>query len=609
MINKQAETRERILEARRKSIEGWASARETTLKVMRYVRHQPYTQEEIDAAEANAKPLLRYAILIGKLMTLLGNEQNNRREVKIIADYFTQEEIAKLLSDNRAYIKEINQWEALVPQLLADALLYPTLGWVRRLIKMGAMGYLDFQYKLYDTLMVHPSKEFRRMDLMDCSYVVADDWLTWNQIENKYKPSKLDKTEYKRWWENIEESRDIFQILSNKEDDTYKVGDQLLVCEMEVRREVPVNVVELETGEYVKLTDKELDEYEKQGERLHFVRKDVDDRIFVESTVPAIEEGCTLLEKEYPYPTKRFSFFPCASFNWNTFKSKQTSWGDLVLDPQDRINKGKSQEVDYLIQKLGSLWHVHENEKTAINDLENAKGNPWGIVKYKNLQRNKAVRDTGSVESGSIMTIQQSIAQDRDLLNDISKITIAMEGGAGKSGETGVLFDQKLTQSLVSTNPYYEILNLTDENLARDYLELVPYVYFENDRLLPLKGSTNRLKYEMINLNMGGETLKNMREFSARAVLDAVENIPNRLNQAFNENVAFAQMLINAGFPPERIPFMLIVKNSTIRDKKEWVDALSEAQHQMAEQRLDERAMGEMEKMMQLTNNQEKENI
>jgi len=602
LLAKQEATKERIMEARRLSIDGFKEARETTLKVMQYVRHKPYTAEEIAQAEANAKPLLRYAILIGKLLTLLGNERSNRRDINIIADYFTNEDVAKLLNDNFKYIKEINQFDHMGVRLLADALLYPTMGWMRRYIELNSMGYLDFIYRKYDTLMVHPDKEFKNLDRSDLTYVVGDSWMTWDHIKNRYKPSEREDEEYKKWWENIEEGRDIDQILQNGEDDEYRVGDKLLVCEMEVLRETSVNLVEVPGADsYYKLTDEEIVTYEKQGYEIHFVRKDVENRVFVESTVPHIEKGCTILEKPYPFPATTLSYFPCSSFDWHSPKAKQTSWGDLLLDPSDRINKSKSQEVDMVTQKLGSLWHMDIKEKTAIKDMEEAKGNPWGIVRYNNVQRNKASRDSGSQEGGSIAAVQQSIMHDRDLLNEISKITTAMEGGAGKSAESGVLFDQKLNQSLVSTNPYYEIKSQVDENIARDFLQLVPYVYFENDRLLPVKGENNRLNYEMVNMQMGGEVLKNLRQFTARAVLDDVENIPNRLNQTFNENVAFAQMLINAGFPPENIPFMLIVKHSTIRDKQNWMEALNQAQQVMKENKLDKQATDELMLAMGLT--------
>lgn len=602
MSNKEKDTKtqdafEKVLRLRTESIEGWSDARTRAKEVLKFVRHDPYTDKEKAAAEISNKPLLRYNLLVSKFMTIQGNEQANRRETKIIADYFSNEEAVKLLSDNFDYIREREDLERKMTRQLVDGLMYDTLGWIRRVIEMDDMGYLTFKYKLYDTFKVHPDKEFTNLNMEDCKYVVFDEWLTIDEIKHIPNIGPLASAEKKRWWVEIDSSMSLDRVKDNP-DSEYKMGDRYLVCQLEERREIPVNLVQVEGEEgFLKLTDEEVKRVQKSKKKIELIKRITDTRIFLTTVFPAFDK-VVLQDEEFPFPTKRLSLFPLSSFDWNMPKAKQPSLGYIMLDPAGRINKGKSQEVDYMIQKLGGSWHIAEIESKAMEKLTESAGQPNAIIPYKSL-KNKAIRETGAADGASVQVVQGGVMSDMGFLDEISNVTQAMQGKEGKSSETGVLRDAKLGQSLISTNPYFEIKAALSENITRDFVELAPYVYFEDDRLLPvLKGAKGGLSYEMVNLQYSGDIQNDIRTISARAVLDEGENTPHRLEKTFNENIAFAQMLINSGFPPERIPFALIVKHSTIRDKEDWMKSLEESQQILAENTAQKQADEQMSSLM-----------
>ncbi len=599
---KYSETVSKIIGLRERSINGRSRAIERAKEVKTYIEHEPYTEAEKDKARENAKPLLRYNILISKLQTILGNEQANRRKVKIMSDNFGDEEVTQLLSDHFEYLEEKEQLDTKLLRFLADGLLYDTGGWIRRIVDIDDLGYATFRYKNYDSFMVHPDKEFKDMDLEDCKYIIIDDWKTIDEIKNKFGVSDLAEKDLKSWWQEVSDGFNI-KDMGSQPDNEYKIGDRFLVCQLEERREVPVDIVEAD-GQIYKLTDEEVKAAKKQGLKLNFMRRASDSRIKFTTVVPYFEK--MVLQDEYTkLPVNNFSMFYCTSFDWNMRKCDQPSWGYLLLDPQDRINKGKSQEVDYMIQRLGGSWHVQEGEKKAIDALKESAGDPNAIIPYRTL-KNKAVRESGQADGASVQVVQNGIYADMNFMEEISNVTQALQGKGGKSAESGRLFDMKREQSLVSSNPFYEIKSKANERIVRDFLKCVPEVYFEDDRILPLNHNGG-LRYEMVNLQLGEDVLRDIRKIALRAELDSRENVPSKLERTFNENVAFAQMLINAGYPPEQIPFMLIVKHSTIRDKQGWMEALDRSQRVLQRREVMKEANEELAQEMQLQEMQKAE--
>jgi len=581
------ETVQKVITLREESIKNRARARSRAREVMTYIQHDPYKPEEKDAADSKSKPLLRYNILISKLQTIIGNEQSSRRAVKIIADYNTNEQTVNILADNYDYIREREEYEQKSLYALADGLLYDTGGWMRGEVQIDDMGYNTMSYYNLSTLSVHPDPYFKLMDLSDCRYIVVDEWLTIDEIKNKFGVSDLKGEEEKEWWKDAES---LLESTLQDGESEYKRGKRYLVCQIEERIETPVDLVEID-GEVLKLTKEEVREQKSKGVTMNYLRSTSTKRVKVTAVVPHFEH-LVLQEKLNPLPTEHYSIFYCTSFDWFMEKSLQPSWGYLLVDVQDRINKGKSQEVDYMIQKLGSSWHIHENEKKAIEALQNGAGDPNLIVPYQSM-KNIAKRETGAGDAASVQTVQNGVFADLQFVEEISNITQALQGRGGKSSESGVLFEMKRDQSLISSNPFYEIKNQMSRRILRHFLAAVPHIYFEDDRLVPLLHNGS-LRYEMVNLNYGEEVLRDVRTVTLRSVLDSVENTPNRMERAFNEAIMLADVLNKLGYPAERIPFEAIIRNSNLRDKEVWLQMAAQGQRDMLERRIHDEAMSDM---------------
>jgi len=607
MTEKQLETNKLVVEKLRKikdiSQEAWGIARQNAKQCYKYVQNEPYTDEQIAAAEEHAKPLLSYPILISKLNTLVGHEQVNRRTCKIISDYQSNEEVVKLLSDNWDYVRENSDLDRKLVKALSDAIVLDTGGWIKRTIEMDENGYLAFQYKQLDSLLVFPDS-FRNLDMSDCQYILVEEWLTLDEIETKFG-NVADEKQAEQWEEINAQMLD----LKDRADGNllYKNGNRYAVWQLEEKRIVLADLILLETGEYVKATKEDIIEYKKAKIKYNFIRRANDNRIYTTTAVPYFD--IVINEKLSDFKTDRLSYFPMFSFDWNMPKKDQRSLFKILMDVADRINKTKSQMVDYMIQMLGSSWHISEFETQAIRDIENSKGKPESLVRYKNI-KNKATREYPVGAGQSIGILGQSANEDGAMIDTISNITPNMQGYTERSGESGALFEKKRTQSMTATNPFFEIVAHVRENLTRDFVELAGQVYFEDSRVLPTKPENLKggLQYELINLNYQGDVIRDIRRVKARAFLDDAENTVNRREKAFEENMAMMQQLIQSGYPAYMLPFEWLIKNSTLRDKHELIEAMQQMKQEMREQQAYQEGMEEFNNVANVAGMLEKRN-
>jgi hypothetical protein len=588
---------DRVNHLRQASIDGWAEANQRTREVRRYVCHKPYTERELALAAQNNKPTLRYNMIVSKVTTLLGQEQANRRATKIIADFAQNQEVAEILQANWEYVREQQDLQRKRGRLLVDGLFYQKGGYIRRVIERDDRGHLGFAYRMYEPLSVHPDSTFKELDMSDCRYVCFDDWMTIDQIRQTFGADVFSSEEEAQAWELVDGtiSADTF---GNGMKDEYKRGDEYLVvqCEQVVQQQAYLVMYE---GSVVKLVADELKQLDKAKEQYTVLDKTTDKRVHLTTIIPGTDD-VVLQDVDLAIPSRKVSCFYCGSYDFNMPRSEIPSLGYYLIDPQDRLNKGKNQEVDHLMQVLSQLWFFDQRDKTAREQFLRQRGNPVIALEVSNL-RNKPQKEGNVGDGGAIQTIQNAIQQDNFFIDEVSNVTDAMQGKRGNSSESGVLFNQKVTQSQKSTNPFYEMIAAVDEYLTRDFLECVPWVYFEQDRALPVKMQpSGELGYEMVNLNVNGGTIRDLRQFAGRAVLEDAASTPNRIEEAFNQNIALVQMMINSGFNAEQIPWDLIIAHSPLRDRDKWTKRLQQAQQQLAEQNANAEAMNEFSQMATL---------
>lgn len=583
----------KVINLRNESIDGWKQARLQSETVAKYLQHIHYSDAELKDAIKFSKPALRYNLLVAKLQTLRGNEANYRKDTQIVAQYDTQANVIKVLNDNYTAIKENENLEAKLSVVFADAICYPLAGWLKRAIVLDELGYPTFSYRIQDNFGVHPDPEFREFDLSDCQWIVHDEWMTIEQIKSKYRVTVGDKQD---WWNAVVGKLDAIS-LSKSEDTEYKKGDRYLVCELQERVYLDGFVVSIDNSEEYEILSEAETKKLKLNHKIDLIKPAQLTRIHYTTVIP-FSDDIVLLDKDYPYPTSRFSLFACFCYNINMRKSEQTSAMYISCDIQDRINKGMNQQVDYVTQMLGSPWHVPSYERTAIETLKTRGHLPGTVVEYTSANNFAHREYPAQVPAGILQTVEVDVS----FLDSITHINPAMEGRSEKSGEANALYENKLNQSMTSINPYFEVLALYREILCNDYVELAPFVYSDDFTILPVKNEGSGLNYTMVNAEIDGITYNEIRTAKARASLDDGAKTKSALDTAFQENMAFANILLNSGAKFQDIPWDVIIRHSNMRDKEEFAKYLR-ARQQIAQDIEDnQRADAQMNSVMQTAN-------
>ena len=583
---------QKVMSLREASIDGWSEAIAKSDLVQDFIRHEPYTEQQKKDAIKMSKPLLRYNILVAKLLGLEGQELINRRKTIFLPRYAASDKLVRVISDHWDYLSNREELTTKLIRAMSDGLCYPTMGWLRRKIEIDDFGYLTFKWDNIDTFSIHPDPTMKMLDMSDCDFVSLDDWMTMEQINRVFKPTPFSSAEVQYAYQQVQMRRGD-ELKSYYSTSRLIDGDRYLVVQHEDRVYVSVDICDV-NGEIRSLTTKEADDLSNQGAKVEYIKSGWGERIRCTTILPS--HDVVLENTEYKFDSKRFSFFPCSSYDWVMEKRKQPSLMYILTDVQDSISKAKSQHLDFMIQQLVEDYHISAREDQAIKDLEENKGKAHRIIRYQNIN-NRAIRSSGSQNAGALQSIQSDIYMSLDFVSEISSITPAMEGKAGKSGESAKLFDSKVERGLTTTNPYYEIKAKANLQLAKDYLELAKDVFFEDDRVLEKNYDPKTgLNFEIVNLNFNGIVKNDVRKAKIEAVLDEGENTEARLEQTFQENLAMVQVMLNAGYPSESIPWENIIENSNLRDKHLWLEKIKEglgimelnAQEQLATSRINQ---------------------
>jgi hypothetical protein len=174
-----------------------------------------------------------------------------------------------------------------------------------------------------------------------------------------------------------------------------------------------------------------------------------------------------------------------------------------------------------------------------------------------------------------------------------------MKGSAERSGESGVLFQKKIERAAAAINPYFKNVSNLRKAIAKDFVDHFAHVYAEDDRIVQVKNERNLFQESIINLNMAGKTINNVKDLSLRVELDEGENNVTAKEEGFERMLALTNVISQVN--PAFVDLRTLVASAPIpeADKMvEYIDGQIEAQSQSAgEQRQVEETKQNLENM------------
>ena len=578
---------DKILKCYRFAQDSFQQAREDSEKAMRYVNNDSWDKSDVSNAKKHSKPTLKYNIIMPILATLEGNEQLNKKRAEFKATNMQSVDIVDIIQGRWNLLNDEECIEEKIQLAFLDALILKMGGWIQRSFEIDENGYLDFKYEVINSMRIYPDPETKVSDykLEHCRWIIKEGWETLDVLQNKYEIpyNDLQKTEEKLGWWNY-----LSELFKRYKDSDYTTGssehydkenDRYKVLEMQER--VSRKMVKFFDGEsYYTMPVEEYRKLKKETPNLQYVVDYEEDQIKVTTMLPYFK-NLVVMEKLLDTPVARFDVFPVFSYGLSTQLTEATSLVDLLLDVQDDINKGKSQLRDYVTQLLSGGIFIDKREKETIKRLRNKGNQPNQVYELNNPAMPPQQMPPGMIPPDIFNNTENSVVYaDR-----VSMVNQAMRGQTEKSGESGVLYKQKVERAAAAVNPYFKNVQNLRKAIAEDFVDNFAYVYSEPDRILKIKNSEQLFVETLINLSMGGMVLNDVKNASLYVELvEGTDNITKK-EENFEKMLALTNLIsqINPGF----VDVKTLISNAPVVgvDKMlEYIDGVLQSQAQASQE-------------------------
>tara|TARA_Y100000310_G_scaffold340858_1_gene438069 strand:- start:2054 stop:4000 length:1947 start_codon:yes stop_codon:yes gene_type:complete len=584
VLSKQAD---KVLKSWKFSRDSFENAREESERAVRYLNNDTWTSDEKTNAKKYKKPTLKYNIITPIISTLVGNEQLNRRQARFKPTTVETVAAADIVQQRWNALQDEQDIEDKLQIAFIDALTTKLGGWIERSWKMSPDGYLDFKYEVLNNFRVYIDPETRANDyqLNHCRWIVKEGWEALDVISEKYSIDPYDvKVERNKWWWNaLSETirRVTDKVYSSNLENYDKINDRYRILEMQER--VTTKMVKLFDGvEYTIVSRSEYRKLRKDNPGLMMLQEFDEDKIHVTTIIPYFK-NLVVKDEDMDQPTSNFDVFPVWSYNYNVQVNEQTSLVDLLLDIQDDVNKAKSQVRDYVTQILSGGTFIDKREKETIKALKEKGNQPNMVYELNNPAIMPQKLPPGTLPPDIMLNAENSVA----FAQRVSLVSEAMKGETARSGESGVLFEQKVQRAAAAINPYFKNLSRLRKALAKDFMDNFGHIYAEKDRVIKIKDE-NVFNEVIVNLETAGKMFNDVRNPSLYVELDEGESNITNIEENFNKMLALSNMI--GQINPALVDIRTLVESAPIPGAEKFVEfidqtmqAQMEAQGQQSE--------------------------
>ena len=564
---------------------------------MRYVLNDPYSAADKTEAQRFKKPLLKYTIMIPYLAVIIGNEQLSRRRALIKTRSTNPEMIntVDIIQGRWNAINDEQNVEEKIQTAFSDALIMPVGGYMVRSFEMNKQGYLDYKYEVANNMRVKVDPETKTSDdkLQKSRWLIKEGWERPEYLMDRYNIAEEDFDEVgkQKWWNEIvgyikrfRESGFSGSADYDKENDLYRV--------LEMQERVQTRFVRVYGNEgLAEIPQEDYKELKLNNPDLEYLGETEGESIHITTIVPALN-NLLVVDKDSKIPSNNFDVFRLNSYSFTNQVTEAISLVFLLMDIQDDINKGKSQNRDYLSQILAGIIVVHgQHEEEAYEKLKKKGNQPGLVVKTKNPNSKIDKLGPGSVPPDVLNnTIDSFMHGDR-----IAQVNAVMRGETERSGESGVLFQQKVDRAAAAINPYYKNVSNFRKAIVEDFVDNFPYVYSEYDRLIDVKTKNEKGKeiwdQVFINLKMASEVVNDVTNVSMYVELDEGEDNITAREENFNKLMAIAEVIGNVN--PAYVDVLTLLNNAPVKDIDKWIEHIKavmegQAQDAKAQQQMED---------------------
>ena len=573
-------------------------------RYMRYVLNDPYSATEKSKAQKKKKPLLRYNIMIVYLAIIIGNEQLSRRRalIKTRSANPRMVDMVEAVQGRWNAINDEENVEEKIQTAFSDGLIMPVGGYIVRSFKMDKQGYLDFHYEVANNMRVKVDPETKASDakLEKCRWLIKEGWERPEYLMDKFNIAQedFDELSNQKWYERISLYIKRFKESGFSSSSDYdKENDLYRILEMQERTQTRFIRVYDENGlrEVTPEMFKKLKVLNPDIEYLGEVEGEI---IHITTIIPALNDYL-VVDRDNDVPSRNFDIFRVGSYSFTNQITESESLVGLLRDPQDDINKGKSQNRDLLGQILAGATIVRGRQETeAYERLKKYGGQPNLVVQTKNPNAKIDRLGPGNVPPELLYNTQDSMMHG----DKIAQLPAAMQGRSERSGESGKLFEQKVDRAAAAINPYYKNVSKMRKAIVEDFVDNFHYVYSEYDRPVQVKTKDENGKDVwseiFLNLRMATGIINDTQNLSLYVELDEGEDNITAREENFNKLMAIVEVVSRVN--PALVDVLTILRNAPIQDVDKWIDYVKAVLEGQAEEAANQKQIEEQKARVEI---------
>ena len=473
-----------------------------------------------------------------KIDTLHGNYLQNPLELRYEAEVDIPNNITLALNQLFLIDKERGEWKKAKRELIRSGLVHRGIVEMYKDYRNDPLGTIGLRKISNDRILFDP--DWKSDDINDNKTILQYTWMDPEEIELFYQKKKPELREAIKIWKQNKtgrgesasgighQSHHSFHGSENI-DKLYDTSPQF--SKTNQLRFLVIQAIENEKVRTGRVFDTKANQFlpTMSPENLETMMnlRGTELRVFpgfhseikIVTTVPGLSFNLMLEDGDHPVQIGRVPIFTWSALNLNGEIQGKVP---VMQDMQEIFNKRES-----------TATHI---QMTAVNGAELVEDDFFADdTEYDRYKREKNMPGSSfKVRSGTISQGKVGIAnrpRDTQGLNDlhvtadralnmadrISSTPSPITGGAGKSGESGKLFEEKRLQALTALEPMSESLQDLERELGEAYIYMVPDVYGNAPRRIK-----NPKTKEVILLNVpttSGTIINDIRKMGRHGII------------------------------------------------------------------------------------------
>jgi hypothetical protein len=524
--------------------DGWRRFRIQQIRNYEMVAGIQISDEKRKQLEDANRPALVYNLLTNKITTIAGLLETNKTFLKAISmqegDEKSSEMHSMLVSDYA--LKQCDGYREISKAALDAAIA--KIGWTNNYWTDKHHPEGSWVTEAFDPLMIMFDLDARKQDQKDWKYYEVSAWYTCDEIIQVYAKylteddiaelRKLDevlngfnrnKKKPTGWVDRIVNGvGGIISYVTGSTPEGSSVGHiddyvdtragryrviehhdkrynqrMMLHCPATGEKKLPPSRHDEESGTQFKnrLIIEEIPKLTQENGQQWFVDAFQAEELWITAVVPGLLPDKPLMEVPYPIQNRGFQHKPIFCYDFHPDITKTQSIIDVLIDPQNSFNQRRMTTLEMLMNAVNPDWMMPNQMIANAVDAATWKSKERGKVRTFDPmlgQKPEPIHPLGEALTG----LKWFAEEDREISEVLTNVTPNTQGKSENSSESGILYAQRVQQSMTALAYYFGNVTASMKEIFR-YCDASLQYYMTMPRKIRLLSKSNDPQWLAVN--------------------------------------------------------------------------------------------------------------